>query len=251
MRNELSAVSPRESHNNDSQQGLATIRNDSQRAFSRLDLECTIPVKLCKAKAIRWPSEEVLTFVISQLFLLQAIGEFPSPPDSSMAGSSSDVASPGSVASSEEQARNTASSVLRALSSGSAASPSTGVSKEIDELMEAQRQARAQRAQIAKDLKNAQRRRQRLKHKARLLTAADLASVLVLRQEEEEAAQTRTKRRRSSQPGRGSAGALSPAGDAREGSEIEREFGGDDEEAAAESDRTLTERAEEAERSAA
>lgn len=74
------------------------------------------------------------------------------------------------------------------------------MSKEIDDLLETQRQVRAQRAQITKELKNAQRRKQRLKHKARLLTAADLASVLVLRQEEEEAKERTPKRRRSSQP---------------------------------------------------
>ena len=59
---------------------------------------------------------------------------------------------------------------------------------------------RAQRAQVAKDLKSAQRRKARLKHKARLLSASDLASVLVLRQEEEEARANTAKRQRSSQP---------------------------------------------------
>ena len=68
--------------------------------------------------------------------------------------------------------------------------------------MEAQKKMRAEKAQLAKDLKNAQRRRSRLKHKARLLSAADLASVLVLRQEEEEQkGKAAAKRRRSSQPG--------------------------------------------------
>ena len=67
--------------------------------------------------------------------------------------------------------------------------------------MEAQKKMRAEKAQLAKDLKNAQRRRSRLKHKARLLSAADLASVLVLRQEEEEQkVKAAAKRRRSSQP---------------------------------------------------
>ena len=89
---------------------------------------------------------------------------------------------------------------MRALASGSRSSSSTGVSKEIEDLLETQRQVRAQRAQVTKELKNAQRRKQRLKHKARLLTAADLASVLVLRQEEEDAKERTPKRRRSSQP---------------------------------------------------
>ena len=74
------------------------------------------------------------------------------------------------------------------------------MSKQIDELLEQQRQLRAQKAQMQKDLKNAVRRRSRLKHKARLLSASDLASVLVLRQEEEEAKAKAAKRRRSSQP---------------------------------------------------
>ena len=95
-----------------------------------------------------------------------------------------------------------ASSVLRALSTSQPIpSLSTGVSKEIDALLEAQKKMRAEKAQLAKDLKNAQRRRSRLKHKARLLSAADLASVLVLRQEEEEQrVKAAAKRRRSSQP---------------------------------------------------
>ena len=75
------------------------------------------------------------------------------------------------------------------------------MSKQIDELLEQQRQLRAQKAQMAKDLKNAVRRRSRLKHKARLLSASDLASVLVLRQEEEVTKEKAAKRRRSSQPG--------------------------------------------------
>ena len=95
-----------------------------------------------------------------------------------------------------------ASSVLRALTSDQPIpSSSTGVSKQIDALLEEQKKMRAQKAQLAKDLKNAQRRRSRLKHKARLLSASDLASVLVLRQEEEEQkVKAAAKRRRSSQP---------------------------------------------------
>lgn len=95
-----------------------------------------------------------------------------------------------------------ASSVLRALSTAQPIpSLSTGVSKEIDTLLDAQKKLRADKVQLAKDLKNAQRRRSRLKHKARLLSAGDLASVLVLRQEEEEQkVKVAAKRRRSSQP---------------------------------------------------
>ena len=118
-----------------------------------------------------------------------------------MAASSPSQASTSSASASSQPRESTASSVLRALATApSQVRSSTGVSKEIEDLLETQRQVRAQRAQISKDLKNAQRRKQRLKHKARLLTAADLASVLVLRQEEEEAKERTPKRRRSSQP---------------------------------------------------
>ena len=123
------------------------------------------------------------------------------PSHSSMDASGSSAASTASGSVSSPARSQLASTVLRALASG-AVSPisSTGVSKEIEDLLDTQRQIRAQRAQITKDLKNAQRRRHRLKHKARLLTASDLASVLVLRQEEEETRESSTKRRRSSQP---------------------------------------------------
>ena len=100
-------------------------------------------------------------------------------------------------------------------------------------MLESQRAVRAQRAQIAKELKNAQRRRQRLKHKARLLTAADLASVLVLRQEEEEASRTRTKRRRSSQPGAAGANTGVDEHPTEEGSASELFPEGEDEELSA------------------
>ena len=95
------------------------------------------------------------------------------------------------------------------------------MSKQIDDLLEEQRKIRAHKAQVKKDLKNAQRRKARLKHKARLLSASDLASVLVLRQEEEAKVQT-TKRRRSSQPATG-AGQGSP-------NEEEQPDGDDDDE---------------------
>lgn len=119
-----------------------------------------------------------------------------------MDGSGSPTLSSSSASASSPAQAQRASSVLRALASGAVSpSTSTGVSKEIEDLLDTQRSIRAQRAQVTKDLKNAQRRRHRLKHKARLLTASDLASVLVLRQEEEETRDSNTKRRRSSQPG--------------------------------------------------
>ena len=119
---------------------------------------------------------------------------------SSMESPSPAQSSTGSSASSQPQ-DNSASAVLRALA---AAEPipraASGVSKQIDDLLAEQKKIRAERAQIARDLKNAQRRKARLKHKARLLSASDLASVLVLRQEEEATRSKTTKRRRSSQP---------------------------------------------------
>ena len=144
----------------------------------------------------------LVSFAFMQPFLAQVSGESFKPSSSAMAGNSSSEASTSGASASSQPRDSQASSVLRALATGSSsAGRSTGVSKEIDDLLEMQKQVRAQRAQVAKDLKNAQRRKQRLKHKARLLTAADLASVLVLRQEEEEAARKRApKRRRSSQP---------------------------------------------------
>ena len=112
------------------------------------------------------------------------------------------------------------------------------MNRQIDDLLDEQRKIRAQRAQVAKDLRNAQRRRARLKHKARLLSASDLASVLVLRQEEEELkANAAAKRRRSSQPetragedlGGGRIGEEAPDRDARDtGDEEEREAGATD-----------------------
>ena len=111
------------------------------------------------------------------------------------------TSSASSSASSSSQPAPTASAVLRALSSDTVVpNNSAGVSKETESLLEQQRTMRAERAQLAKDLRNAQRRRARLKHKARLLSASDLASVLVLRQEEEEAKSV-AKRRRSARPG--------------------------------------------------
>ena len=116
--------------------------------------------------------------------------------------------------------------VVRALTSSEPIpKAASGVNRQIDDLLDEQRKIRAQRAQVAKDLRNAQRRRARLKHKARLLSASDLASVLVLRQEEEELkANAAAKRRRSSQPdtqagedlGGGRIGEEAPDRDARD-----------------------------------
>ena len=59
---------------------------------------------------------------------------------------------------------------------------------------------------VAKELKNAQRRRSRLKHKARLLSQLDLLEVMNLRTDEE-----RAKRPRSSQPSESSTAEPAPS----------------------------------------
>ena len=69
------------------------------------------------------------------------------------------------------------------------------VLSDIDTLMLKQAEVRATKKAVAVELKNAQRRKQRLKHKARLLSAEDLRSVLCLRVAEEEAANAKPKKR--------------------------------------------------------
>ena len=63
--------------------------------------------------------------------------------------------------------------------------PTSSVSTDIAHLLAEQKRVREERKQITNDLRNAQRRRQRLKHKARLLSKDDLHSVMALRLEEE------------------------------------------------------------------
>ena len=163
-----------------------------------------------------------------QPFLTQVSGEYPIPAQSSMDASSPCGAASSGASTGSPAPPRTASAVLLSLASGTPSGrPSTGVSKDIENLLERQRQVRTQRAEVAKDLKNAQRRRQRLKHKARLLTAADLASVLVLRQEEEGAKQSSTKRRRRTQPSQG-AGEDSVNEDTTEPATESHASGGDD-----------------------
>ncbi len=53
---------------------------------------------------------------------------------------------------------------------------------EIARLLAEQKRVREDRKRIASELKNAQRRRKRLKHRARLLSTEDLSKVMVLRQ---------------------------------------------------------------------
>ena len=63
------------------------------------------------------------------------------------------------------------------------------VNSDIERLLEEQRVARAEKRRVQEELKNAQRRRRRLKYKARLLSQDDLVHVLALRKQESEAAQ--------------------------------------------------------------
>ena len=70
------------------------------------------------------------------------------------------------------------------------------VNGDIDRLLAMQKELKAERKRVAKDLKNAQRRRKRLKHRARLLSSEDLHKVLSLRIEEQVRKEERDKRQR-------------------------------------------------------
>ena len=59
------------------------------------------------------------------------------------------------------------------------------MNSEIDRLLGEQRTVRNERKRVAAELKNAQRRRKRLKHCARLLSSDDLVKVLALRDEDQ------------------------------------------------------------------
>ena len=69
----------------------------------------------------------------------------------------------------------------------------------ISGLKEQQKQAREERKRLAKDLRNAQRRRRRLKAKARQLSNNDLLTVLTMRSEQQE--KSATVRKPTSEPG--------------------------------------------------
>ena len=59
------------------------------------------------------------------------------------------------------------------------------MNSEIERLVAEQKRIKAEKKALANDLKNAQRRRKRLKHKARLLSQLDLLEVMNLRHDEE------------------------------------------------------------------
>ena len=58
--------------------------------------------------------------------------------------------------------------------------------------MDEQKRAKQQKKELTQELRNAQRRRQRLKHKARLLSQLDLLEVMNLRSDEEATKRART-----------------------------------------------------------
>ena len=66
------------------------------------------------------------------------------------------------------------------------------VNAEIDRLLVEQKRIKQEKKEMANLLKNAQRRRKRLKHKARLLSQTDLMEVMMLRSEEEAGKRART-----------------------------------------------------------
>ena len=65
--------------------------------------------------------------------------------------------------------------------------PRDTVKDDIDKLLEEQKKVRADRKRVSSELKNAQRKQKRLKHRARLLSSEDLLRVMALRSQEEEA----------------------------------------------------------------
>ena len=73
------------------------------------------------------------------------------------------------------------------------------VNADIDRLLAQQKDLKAERKRVAKDLNNAQRKRKRLKHRARLLSSEDLHKVLSLRVEEQVRKEEREKRTRDHQ----------------------------------------------------
>ena len=75
----------------------------------------------------------------------------------------------------------------------STAGSRASVNAEIDRLLQEQKRIKQEKKEMSNLLKNAQRRRKRLKHKARLLSKADLMEVMMLRTEEEAGKRPRTE----------------------------------------------------------
>ena len=102
----------------------------------------------------------------------------------------------------------------------STAGSRASVNAEIDRLLQEQKRIKQEKKEMSNLLKNAQRRRKRLKHKARLLSKADLMEVMMLRTEEEAGKRARIEEDSvepaPSGPAEGEARATSHASDAEE-----------------------------------
>ena len=127
------------------------------------------------------------------MWLLQHFGLNPVPlkssqPSPAAAMSSLEAAAatrPSSQPASSGSAASSASSAAgSAIASSPQPKPRSSVNSEIERLLEQQKLMKQQKKELQNELRNAQRRRKRLKHKARLLTAADLLEVMQLRQDE-------------------------------------------------------------------
>ena len=79
------------------------------------------------------------------------------------------------------------------------------VNSEIERLLAEQKRIKEEKKTVKNELRNAQRRRQRLKHKARLLSQMDLLEIMNLRVDEQAAKQARTDESRSEPPASASA----------------------------------------------
>ena len=105
----------------------------------------------------------------------------------------------------------------------SAAGSRASVNAEIDRLLKEQKRIKQEKKEMANALKNAQRRRKRLKHKARLLSKADLMEVMMLRTEEEACKRARTEEESEEPAPSGPAeGELTATGHASEAEEENR-----------------------------
>lgn len=79
------------------------------------------------------------------------------------------------------------------------------MNSEIERLLAEQKRIKEEKKTVKNELRNAQRRRQRLKHKARLLSQMDLLEIMNLRVDEQAAKRARTDESRSEPPASASA----------------------------------------------
>ena len=87
----------------------------------------------------------------------------------------------------------------------------TGISKEIEELRELQKKQRTERKKLCADLRNARKRRNRLKNKAKLLSNDDLVAVFQMRSETMAAQAAKKEAAVSHSPGKEAENAPEPA----------------------------------------